>query len=670
MRRLSAILVLVSVSFLLQGRTASAADRVTLDSLLDQMVDLTALAEFPDPPFTCKQFSSYDRRSRAPEDHDAWFANGDRNNYLRAEIHNNRKEYVMMDADGPGCIVRIWSANAGGVLRIYVDGNDEPALEMNMQDAMDGKHEPFIAPLAGVHSRGWNLYFPFPYAKHCKVTTTDGALYYHVNYRTYPKGTPVESFSMEKVRAARKKIERVAARLARPYVSNLPPDDAVVRPVKLFRLAPGASKTVAELKGPAAIFELQFALDVGDWRHILRQTVLKITFDGQSEPSVVCPLGDFFGSGPDLNPYESLPLSIHWAGELRSKWFMPFRKSCKITLENRGSKAAGLRAVVTTVPYRWTGRSMYFHAKWRADNRIPTRPFRDWTILECSGRGVFTGCMLSVCNPVKQWWGEGDEKIYVDGEKFPSHFGTGTEDYFGYAWSNTALFSHAYHNQTRCDGPGNYGLTSVNRFHILDRIPFRKSFKFDIEVWHWNPKATVAYNATAYWYARPGGSDFYKPLTKDALEVVLPPPPPKPPKVKGALEGESLKIVKKSGQPEVQGLEGDWSQHKHLWWKGAKVGDVLVLAFPVKEAGRYRVYANFTKANDYGIIQLYINGKKTGKPIDFYNPTVVPTGRMDLGVFDLKKGDNLFKAEIVGKNAKAIPKYMFGLDYLLLKKVK
>ena len=111
---------------------------------------------------------------------------------------------------------------------------------------------------------------------------------------------------------------------------------------------------------------------------------------------------------------------------------------------------------------------MHFHAKWRAQFDVPTRPMIDWNYLTAKGQGVFAGVAFAIDNPVKDWWGEGDEKIYVDGETFPSHFGTGTEDYYGYAWCWPGLFTHAYHAQPRCDGPGNYGRTSVNRFHILD----------------------------------------------------------------------------------------------------------------------------------------------------------------------------------------------------------
>ena len=97
-------------------------------------------------------------------------------------------------------------------------------------------------------------------------------------------------------------------------------------------------------------------------------------------------------------------------------------------------------------------------AAWRPDELLPGTPFLDWTFVDIRGRGVFVGDAWTVLNPTQGWWGEGDEKIYVDGETFPSTFGTGTEDYYGYAWGSSKLFSHAYHNQTRCDGPGNSGL--------------------------------------------------------------------------------------------------------------------------------------------------------------------------------------------------------------------
>ena len=91
----------------------------------------------------------------------------------------------MMDTDGPGAIVRIWSANPEGTLRVYIDGADKPVIEADEEGPLGGKVPGLPEPIAGERSRGWNLYFPIPYAKHCKVTSDKGGFYYHVNYRTY-----------------------------------------------------------------------------------------------------------------------------------------------------------------------------------------------------------------------------------------------------------------------------------------------------------------------------------------------------------------------------------------------------------------------------------------------------------------------------------------------------
>ena len=106
----------------------------------------------------------------------------------------------MMDAAGPGAIVRIWSANPAGTLRIYLDGAEQPALEAPMTDLLGGKFAGLPRPISGEYSKGWNLYFPIPYARRCKVTSDKGGFYYHVNYRTYEAGTPVESFSLGQIK--------------------------------------------------------------------------------------------------------------------------------------------------------------------------------------------------------------------------------------------------------------------------------------------------------------------------------------------------------------------------------------------------------------------------------------------------------------------------------------
>jgi hypothetical protein len=121
---------------------------------------------------------------------------------------------------------------------------------------------------------------------------------------------------------------------------------------------------------------------------------------------------------------------------------------------------------------------------------------------------------------------------------------------------------------------------------------------------------------------------------------------------------------------EMSGFGAGWSNDQHLWWTGAHLGDKLSVAIPVKEAGKYEVKLQLTKARDYGIVQLYLDGKKVGNLFDPYDPNVVPSGVKSLGNFDLTAGDHTLTAEITGANQSAVPSYMFGLDYVLLEPVK
>ena len=309
-----------------------------------------------------------------------------------------------------------------------------------------------------------------------------------------------------------------------------------------------------------------------------------------------------------------------------------------------------------------------FHAKWHRDAFLPTERERwiDWPIVKTEGAGRFVGVMLHVWNPRGGWWGEGDEKFFVDGEKFPSTFGTGSEDYFGYAWCDPHLFQHAYHNQT-CNDGNNRGHVSVNRWHIPDNVPFHQSFEGCIEKYYSNQRPTL-YAATAYWYLAPGGKDPYGPVPlKERVGYWT---PVQTFKVKGAIEGESLKILAKTGgvpqEQDMTPFAGQWSNDAHLWWIDAKPGDRLDLALPVSKAGKFNLSLQLTKAPDYGIVQFYLDSEKLGGPIDLYHPSVVPTGPLAMGTRELAAGEHKLTVEITGANEKAIKAYMFGLDYVKL----
>jgi len=642
---------------------AGCAAPVTMQSLLEEMTDLASLAEYPRPAFMCKQFSSYDRASTSADDAVAWFANADAGHYLRTEENNGRTEHVMMDAAGPGAIVRIWSANPKGTLRIYLDGKDTPALEAPMTELLGGKFAGIPGPIAGTRSRGWNSYFPIPYARHCKITSDEGGFYYHVNYRTYSDWTTVETFRREHLSELAPMIRETTTALAQTDRVEQAAEGAKPH-CGVHELSPGQRATVTR-EGPAAMNNLVIRVDADDRDAALRKVVLRVRFDGRQ--TVEAPIGDFYGAAPGLNPYTSLPLGVADDGTMWCRWLMPFRKRMEIEFENTSDQPVSIEADIETTPYRWTGDSMHFHAGWRFAGDVPTRPMQDWRYVAIEGRGVFVGASFTIANPVRHWWGEGDEKIYVDGERFPSHFGTGTEDYFGYAWCSNEPFTHAYHNQPRCDGPRNYGYTSVNRWHILDRIPFERNFRFDMELWHWHADCVVDLCVTTYWYAAPGATSDHRALTAADLRYE-PMPEYVPFRVPGAIEAEKMRIVEKTGEPGPQAIDGCSDDH-HLWWRSAKPGDRLVLEFEAPNAGRFRVFARFVTAADYGVHQLAINDTACAEMIDLHHDGIRVADERELGIFSLSKGPNRLTAEVVGAHEKATKSYMLGLDYIRIELV-
>ena len=642
---------------------------ITIASLLREMTDVGRFTHFPKPPYIAKQESSYDRASTSPEKETSWFANNDAGYFLRMEKRAGREEFVMLDAEGPGCVTRIWSANPEGKLRVYIDGAEEAELLAPMGDLLRGKIKPFLPPLGQETARGCTLYFPIPFARRCKITSDKGGFYFHVGYRIYPEGPPVESFSQAGLEAAQNEIDRAIAFLTHPELLDLWGKEAAPKEIRISVLGKTSSRLdLYAPQGGGAIRELRLRPSTKDAR-ALRGTVLSMSFDG--EETVRAPLGDFFGTGPGFNLYESLPLSVLAEGTLLCRWPMPFRKLA--SLELRGTTAAEVKVEGHAMiePYAWDEESLLFHAKWRAAHELKTSPPRDWNLAALEGRGLYAGNCLNVANPVRAWWGEGDEKIYVDGESFPSHFGTGTEDYYGYAWCDPRPFEHAYHAQTRCDGPGNFGHTSVNRWHLLDAMPFSRSLRFDMEILHWNRETTVAYDAVSFWYARPGSKDNF-PEPKIEAYRIPPLPEMRIKEIPDAIEGEGMKVIEAAGSPTTQDMSGFsgglWSRERQFFWTRVKPGDKVVLAFDAPRAGRFRVVGHFTKAADYGVFQLYVNGRKAGKPVDLWNDGVAPSEPRELGVFDLQPEGNRLTVEAVGTNDKANPKlHQFGLDCIVLK---
>jgi hypothetical protein len=662
-------------SFFLIALTAVAVQAETLNyvDLVGRLTDLEHLATLPAPGEKCMQWSSWDRRSKYDADADryiGWDANGDGGGIIRRE----GDELVFAEMEGPGVIWRIWSAlPREGHVKIYLDGASEPAVDLPFIGYFNRRNEPFTYP-ALVHeaARGQNCYVPIPFQKSCKITAQrDWGAYYHFTYTTYPKGTRLPTFTRDLSDEDKQALTNANRLLSEAGNGPLFKHAGEQRQTSTARVAPGETARVLRLDGTRAITDIAVRADLPESpndRDVLRELTLHMYWDGESEPSVWAPLGDFFGTAPGVNTYDSLPLGMT-EREFHCYWYMPFRDGAVIKVTNDGDTERSLRFRIThapvTKPVERLGR---FHAKWHRDAFLPEDPARrqiDWTMLKTEGRGRFCGVMLHVWNPRGGWWGEGDEKFFVDGEKFPSTFGTGSEDYFGYAWCDPTLFENCYHNQTI--SMGNRGHISVNRWHIADNVPFQTSFEAAIEKYYPNDRPTL-YAATAYWYQAAGQSDPYEPVGVEQrtgywtpIEVF---------RVQGAIEGEKMKVLARSAgnvaPQDMYGFGTDWSGDTHLWWTGAKPGATLDLAVPVEKAGTYQLTMQLTKAVDYGIVQLYLDGKKLSVPLDLFNNGVIATGVLDMGRHELSAGEHTLRVAIVGANEKAQKSYMFGLDYVRL----
>ncbi len=663
-------LLAVAVCLASAAAPALAAPPVTLESLLHEMTDPAAVARIDVPAFTTHQASSYDRASTVPADARGWFANHDFGQFIRSEEVGGKREWVIMDADGPGAVTRFWLGGRDftGQIRIYLDGDKEPVLA-------GGPAFPFLAnltahPLSVTTSGGGpNLFLPIPYSRHCKITYVEGASpkppeyrWYNIEYRSYEPGTPVESFTAADFKAKHDAIETAAKKLLNPAAaagSALALDQSIDA---------GQQASLDLPAGSHAVQQIQLRITPADLRDIaaaLRTTVIQIDCDG--EQTVWAPAGDFFGSGAGLNELHSWYRTVEKDGTMTCRWVMPYERSAKITLLNLADKKITATLTATVGPWQWDDRSLHFHATWRMQNPIHTRPYSDWNYVTITGRGKYVGDSLALFNPVRDWWGEGDEKIRTDGESFPSHFGTGSEDYYCYSWGHTALFQTPFANQVRCDGPGNAGHTVVTRTRNLDTIPFSKSLQVDMEIWHWK-ETDVVYAVTSYWYAAPGATSNRGPDQQQALAPIS--AMPEIPHIAGAVECETMTVADHSPGLKIEKQGGillqhgkRWSSDAQLWVRAEKVGEFIELTIPAQAPETRRLILHATRSHDYGILGFTVNGKPVAKTLDGYNDQAALAEPFDLGKFEPKNGMFTLRIEVTGANpASRGPRYYLGLD--------
>ena len=306
-----------------------------------------------------------------------------------------------------------------------------------------------------------------------------------------------------------------------------------------LHIQPGETKVLADLDGPGVISHIWMTLASVDI-YYLRKVLLLIYWDEEAEPSVLCPVGDFFGLGharPFTYQCAAFSTSLEENGVLgkgvaMNCWLpMPFRKKARIEIVNE--QEAVLQGIYFYIDYQLhpalPAEVLYLHAWWRREN-----PCRGWTgegsvwgseawkrrmegperinlsdadnylILEAEGRGHYIGVNLSIDHLAKGWWGEGDDMIFIDRDGArvwpPDMHGTGSEDYLGHAWGMQKV-AHLYSGEPWCelDDQLEWGTVCVYRYHLVDPIPFTKNIRISIEHGHANNRSDD-YSSVAYWY--------------------------------------------------------------------------------------------------------------------------------------------------------------------------
>ncbi|MEP6802768.1 MAG: DUF2961 domain-containing protein [Acidobacteriota bacterium] len=449
------------------------------------------------------------------------------------------------------------------------------------------------------------------------------------------------------------------------------------------RMMPGETITLADLKGPGVITHVWLTIAASEfgWPRLLR---LRAYYDGSDEPSVDSPVGDFFGVGHGYErPVNSMMVRDGSQGRARnSYWPMPFAKSCRITLTNEGRRY--VEHVYDHVDWQKLAAlpagTLYFHARYRQALPAPADG-KPYVLLNVQGRGFYAGTVFSVLQPEAGWFGEGDDRFFIDGRAAPSIEGTGSEDYFNDAWG-LHVEEGPYFGVPVAEGTGLGTRMTAYRWHVVDPIAFRTSLRFEIEHKGWTYNAdgsikaafgerTDLYSSVSFWY-------------QEGIARGLPAIPYGSARLP---QGNATQIEAEERITGAKAQKGQASVSKDLFWskdvllfEAEGAGATLEIPFDVDQGGDYELSTQIAQGSDYGIYRVLLDGKPAVAPVLEHEPgaDVRPQTSFDgyfyetsvgleypIGWPRLSTGRHTVTFVCLGKNA-ASSGYTLGVDNLIL----
>ncbi len=437
-----------------------------------------------------------------------------------------------------------------------------------------------------------------------------------------------------------------------------------------YHLAPGECRTLAELEGPGEIRHIWFTI-AGDRRYP-RSLVMRLYWDDAEVPSVETPIGDFFAAGNGMRAaVTTTTIEVTSYGRaLNSYWRMPFRRKARLEMANESSNRMTVYCQIDWLQLpSLPDDTLYFHARYHQE--LPAKPFSPYTIFEGEGEGQYVGTVLSSQNALSSWFGESDDRFYIDGEEQPSLVGTGTEDYFTDAW-NLRVFTNPNAGVTICEPKGVDCRMTLYRWHLRPPVIFHKSLKVEIErrsfIETFDPTTGTRtehdfefrpdyFSSVAFWYQ--------KGVTKPFC--TLPPLAERMnPETWIEVKDMASQLPCSPGLKPVKRSNRTCHGKTMLYVANDRAGAWFEAPFEIREPGQYSLSVFQVLTRENGIWKVTLHGANTNQvldpTLDFYDSLLAlkenwPESRVygtvheqKLGVLKLTPGDYKLRFECVGAN--------------------
>ncbi len=575
-------------------------------------------------------------------------------------VRKEKDGLVLADLKGPGVIYRIWTPTpTDDVMEFYFDGEAEPRIQVTFRGIFMGKHPAFERPLVGYGAGGFYSYVPLPYEKSCKVFVRAKRIqFYQINYATYPEGMGIETFSVQPTSVQRRHLEKaktVFGSAGKDVSAYVAPESSPIETVATkVALEPGKAATLFEINRPGRIVGIRLG-SAESLAGKARDIVMRAYWDGDSQPAIASPAGDFFGYAWGEPAMKSLLIGT--ADDTNYCYFpMPFDRSARIELyaEPGLDKSVTVDAEVLFAPVARRENEGKFYALWRREN--PTTKGKPFTFIDTKGRGHLIGAVQQsqAFETGGTYYFEGDDQTTIDGE-LVIH-GTGSEDFYNGGWYDVPgrwetrrsfVLSGCLAYKKHLGRTGGY------RIMLGDAYAYRESILQTIEHAPTNNDQLNDYCGVTYLYSQERPTCSFA-LPAAERRIVL-----DPERIVFATWW-NVPIYSFSLRNATLAKEGATFDGREVRFLSMRAKDnamfgphSICFTCELPAAGTYRVTLDVVKGPEQAKVQVFRDEAPVGPEVDLFDAARQPARGIHVGTLDFEQGPNNLMFKLVGKNAQS-----------------